>query len=172
MLVDFGISWVILGHSERRLLLGESNEVRSIDNACNLNILAWILDNLAIILLSVIQKLLPRIFTFSSLINKTWQSVLKLYLLNGFKIYLFLNLVLKLGAQFWNSSFWMEIFLLEFTSETRNSVLKLYLLNGIKTYPFLNLAPKHGTQFWNSSFSQNKFSKAQVTPNFLNLLSQ
>lgn len=29
MLVNLGIPWVILGHSERRLLLGESNEVNS-----------------------------------------------------------------------------------------------------------------------------------------------
>lgn len=28
MLVNLGIPWVILGHSERRQLLGESNEVR------------------------------------------------------------------------------------------------------------------------------------------------
>lgn len=27
MLVNLGIPWVIVGHSERRLLLGESNEV-------------------------------------------------------------------------------------------------------------------------------------------------
>lgn len=35
MIKDIGVKWVILGHSERRQLFGENDEVRLIQNGIN-----------------------------------------------------------------------------------------------------------------------------------------